>query len=95
MSEKDLPIFRKDRMSTGVKALDIMLEGGYKFPGIALLMAPTGSEKQCFAAHFVKAGLLRCRRKFPRSCGSVLSSSSCWSLIPSPSLSIVTVDERR
>jgi len=57
MSEKDLPIFRKDRISTGVQALDIMLEGGYKFPGTSLLMAPTGSEKQCFAAHFVKAGL--------------------------------------
>jgi KaiC/GvpD/RAD55 family RecA-like ATPase len=57
MNEKDLPIFRKDRISTGVDALDIMLEGGYRYPGAALLMAPTGSEKQCFAAHFAKAGL--------------------------------------
>jgi len=57
MSEKDLPIFRKDRISTGVEPLDLMLEGGYKYPGTALLMAPTGSEKQCFAAHFASAGL--------------------------------------
>ncbi len=57
MSEKNLPIFRKDRMRTGIRALDIMLEGGYKFPATVMLMGPTGSEKQCFAAHFVNEGL--------------------------------------
>jgi len=57
MSEKNLPIFRKDRIRTGIRALDIMLEGGYKFPATVMLIGPTGSEKQCFAAHFVNEGL--------------------------------------
>jgi KaiC/GvpD/RAD55 family RecA-like ATPase len=52
-----LPIFRKDRISTGVRALDIMLEGGYAFPGAVGLVAPAGTGKQCFAAHFASAGL--------------------------------------
>lgn len=57
MSEKPPPIFRKDRMSTGIRALDIILEGGYAFPGAVGLIAPAGVGKQCFAAHFVNAGL--------------------------------------
>ena len=57
MSEKSLPVFRKDRISTGVNALDIMLEGGYKYPGAFMLIGPAGNEKPCFAAHFVNAGL--------------------------------------
>ena len=57
MSKKDLPIFRKDRIRTGIHPLDIMLEGGYKFPATVMLMGPTGSEKQAFAAHFVNEGL--------------------------------------
>lgn len=57
MSEKDLPIFRKDRISTGVHALDIMLEGGFKYPATVMLIAPAGEEKRCFAAHYVNAGL--------------------------------------
>ncbi len=57
MSETPLPIFKKDRISTGVRALDIMLEGGYLFPGAIGMVAPAGVGKQCFAAHFVNAGL--------------------------------------
>lgn len=57
MSEKSLPVFRKDRISTGVSALDVMLEGGYKHPSASMLIGPAGSEKPCFAAHFVNAGL--------------------------------------
>jgi KaiC/GvpD/RAD55 family RecA-like ATPase len=34
-----------------------MLEGGYAFPGSVALVAPAGMGKQCFAAHFVNAGL--------------------------------------
>ncbi|MBN2121432.1 hypothetical protein JW721_00025 [Candidatus Micrarchaeota archaeon] len=57
MAEKSLPVFKTDRITTGVRALDIMLEGGYAFPGAVALVAPAGVGKQCFAAHFVNAGL--------------------------------------
>ncbi|MFP3950090.1 MAG: RAD55 family ATPase [Candidatus Micrarchaeia archaeon] len=57
MSEKELPFFRKDRISTGIRALDLMLEGGYKHPATIMLTAPSGPEKQCFASHFVNRGM--------------------------------------
>ncbi len=57
MAEESLPILKKDRVSTGIRPLDIIMEGGYSHPSSILLMGPSGNEKQCFAAHFVKAGL--------------------------------------
>lgn len=57
MAEETLPILRKDRLGTGIRALDIILEGGYAHPSTVLIIGPSGNEKQCFAAHFVKAGL--------------------------------------
>ncbi len=57
MAEETLPLLRKDRLSSGIKTLDMILEGGYLRPSTILLIGPSGNEKQCLAAHFVKAGL--------------------------------------
>ena len=55
--DRKMPVLRKDRMSTGVAALDLMLDGGYGNPSTVLLIGPAGSEKQVFSAHFVAAAL--------------------------------------
>lgn len=59
MDEETPLIFRKDRIGSGVRALDVMLEGGYKHPGTIMIIAPAGPEKACFAAHFVNDGMAR------------------------------------
>ncbi len=54
VSEK-LPILKKNRASTGIADLDIILEGGYQNPGNVMLVGPTGLEKNAFAYHFANA----------------------------------------
>ncbi|MEM4359159.1 MAG: ATPase domain-containing protein [Candidatus Bilamarchaeaceae archaeon] len=49
---KELPILRKNRCPTGIKELDIILEGGYRRPGNILLIGPSGMEKEAFSIHF-------------------------------------------
>ena len=51
------PVLRKDRMSTGVPQLDLMLDGGYKNPSTVLMIGPSGPEKNVLAYHFVAAGI--------------------------------------
>ena len=48
---------RKDRVSTGIRELDVILEGGYKNPATVLLTGPPGDEKNAFAFHFAEEGL--------------------------------------
>lgn len=49
---QEKPILRKDKLSTGIDELDLVLEGGYKNPGNIMLLGPTGIEKAVFAYHF-------------------------------------------
>lgn len=49
--------FRRDRISTGVDELDVVLEGGYQNPGTAMVLGPAGQEKLAFAFHFASAGV--------------------------------------
>ncbi len=55
--DKDMPILRKNRLSTGIKELDIILEGGYQNPSNMIIMGPTGMEKNAFAFHYLGDGL--------------------------------------
>ncbi|MDD5171475.1 MAG: ATPase domain-containing protein [Candidatus ainarchaeum sp.] len=50
-----MPILKKNRMSTGIADLDIILEGGYPNPGNILVVGPGGTEKAAFAYHFAAA----------------------------------------
>jgi len=52
---EELPVLRKNRWSTGIKELDIILEGGYRNPGNVLLIGPSGMEKFAFSYHFADA----------------------------------------
>ena len=52
---EDLPIIRKNRLSTGIRDLDIVLEGGYLNPGNILLLGPSCIEKSALTYHFVSA----------------------------------------
>lgn len=54
---KEREFFRKDRISTGVDELDVVLEGGYQNPGSVMILGPSGQEKLAFAFHFVAAGI--------------------------------------
>ncbi|MFA5077225.1 MAG: RAD55 family ATPase [Candidatus Micrarchaeia archaeon] len=53
---KEREFFRKDRVSTGIDELDVVLEGGYQNPGTAMVVGPAGQEKLAFAFHFAFAG---------------------------------------
>ncbi len=53
--DENLPILKKDKLSTGIREFDIILEGGYQNPGIVLLKGPPGMEKTAFAFHFAVA----------------------------------------
>ena len=53
--DEDRPIMRKNRVSTGIDDLDVILEGGYHWPANVMLMGPTGIEKSIFAYHFAAA----------------------------------------
>jgi len=52
---EELPVLRKNRSSTGIKELDIILEGGYRNPGNILISGPSGMEKTAFSFHFADA----------------------------------------
>lgn len=54
---KNLPVLRLNRASTGVSQFDIMLDGGYKNPATIAFLGPTGQGKSVFAFHFVSAGI--------------------------------------
>jgi len=49
------PLLRKNRLSTGIPDLDIVLEGGYPNPGNVMLSGPSGVEKEAIAGHFIAA----------------------------------------
>ena len=53
--DEKLPILKKNRLSTGIPDLDIILEGGYPNPGNVILRGPTGGEKEALAGHFIAA----------------------------------------
>jgi len=55
--DKKNPILRKDRSSTGILDLDILLEGGYAKNSSIMLLGPTGMEKNAFSFHFADAGI--------------------------------------
>ena len=54
--EAKMPILKKNRLSTGIADLDLVLEGGFRNPGNLLLVGPSGMEKAAFAYHFASAG---------------------------------------
>lgn len=53
--DEKLPILKKNKASTGIPDLDVILEGGYQNPGNIMLVGPTGLEKNAFAYHFANA----------------------------------------
>jgi len=53
--DEGMPILKKNRMSTGIPDLDLILEGGYHNPGNIVLIGPSGMEKVAFSYHFVAA----------------------------------------
>ena len=53
--DERMPILKKNRMSTGIPDLDIILEGGYYNPGNIILVGPSGMEKAAFSYHFAAA----------------------------------------
>jgi len=53
--DEKLPILKKNKASTGIPDLDVILEGGYQNPGNVLFVGPTGLEKNAFAYHFADA----------------------------------------
>ncbi len=50
-----MPILKKNRLSTGIPDLDIILEGGYPNPSNLVLIGPSGMEKAALAYHFAAA----------------------------------------
>lgn len=54
--DEKLPILKKNRLSTGIKDLDIILEGGYNNPSNIMIIGPTGMEKAAFGFQFAGAG---------------------------------------
>ncbi len=53
--DEETPILRKNRLSTGIADLDVIMEGGYPNAGNVILLGPTGSEKEAFAYQFCAA----------------------------------------
>jgi len=54
---KNLPVLRLNRASTGISQFDMMLDGGYKNPATIAVIGRSGPEKSVFAFHFISAGL--------------------------------------
>lgn len=50
-------LFKKNKISTGIEELDIMLEGGYSNPGSVAFLGPSGINKAVFAFHFAHDGI--------------------------------------
>ncbi len=57
LTNNQLPILRKDRSSSGIPNLDILLEGGYLKSGLIMFIGPSGMEKNAFAFHYTQAGI--------------------------------------
>ena len=55
--QKEMPILKKNRFSTGVADLDLLMEGGYSNPANMLVLGPSGMEKTALGFHFAAAGL--------------------------------------
>ena len=55
---KNLPVLRLNRASTGISQFDMMLDGGYKNPSTIAFLGPGGQGKSVFAFHFVSAGIM-------------------------------------
>lgn len=53
--DEQLPIMKKTRVSTGIRDLDIILEGGYISPGTVMLLGANGMEKLVLSYHFASA----------------------------------------
>lgn len=53
--DKDNPILKKNKFSTGISELDILMEGGYPNPYNVLLVGPTGMEKSAMAFAFASS----------------------------------------
>ena len=51
----DLPILKKNRSSSGISDLDLILEGGYRSPANILFIGPANMEKTALAYHFASA----------------------------------------
>ncbi|MDD5023060.1 MAG: RAD55 family ATPase [Candidatus ainarchaeum sp.] len=56
-TEDKLPIFKSNRFSTGIKNLDILLEGGYHDGHLVMFLGSAGMGKTAFAFHFADAGI--------------------------------------
>ena len=52
---EEMPILKKNRLSSGIPDLDIILEGGYLNPGNVMVLGPSGNEKAALAYHFAAA----------------------------------------
>ena len=53
--QEEMPILKKNRFSTGVNDLDILLEGGYLNPASVVVLGPAGMEKTAIALlYFLK-----------------------------------------
>jgi KaiC/GvpD/RAD55 family RecA-like ATPase len=50
--DEKMPILRKNRLSTGITDLDVIMEGGYLNPANLILLGPSGTEKVAFGYHF-------------------------------------------
>ncbi len=53
--DEKTPVLKKNRLSTGIADLDLVMEGGYPNPGNIVLLGPTGGEKEAFAYQFCAA----------------------------------------
>jgi KaiC/GvpD/RAD55 family RecA-like ATPase len=52
---EDMPVLKGNRLSTGIKDLDIILEGGYLNPGNHVMIGPSCTEKNALSYHFAAA----------------------------------------
>jgi KaiC/GvpD/RAD55 family RecA-like ATPase len=53
--DEKTPLLKRNRLSTGITDLDLVMEGGYPNPGNIVLLGPTGGEKEAFAYQFCAA----------------------------------------
>ncbi|MBI5222843.1 hypothetical protein HY990_00310 [Candidatus Micrarchaeota archaeon] len=69
--DENMPILKKNRLSTGISDLDLILEGGLINPANIMLIGPSGLEKNALGYHFVssisygEAGVIICGQKSP------------------------------
>jgi KaiC/GvpD/RAD55 family RecA-like ATPase len=57
--DPDRPILKKSKIPTGIRDLDVLLEGGYVGSGSTMILGPTGMEKMSFAFQYAAAGIAR------------------------------------